>query len=313
MAKIVGVHGIANTFCSSAKLTTDWFEALQGGLQEAKGPELATGDMTVIAYGPLFRRDAEGRERTPTRGRMPPPQELELTADWERNLIEEWWRAAATLSEENRTAGGLDESGEDPGIQGPDFQGRARTPQILQRGLLQLAKARFFRPFGPSVLISELRQVRLFLHNADFKRAILNRFSASITGDTRIVIGHSLGSIVAYEGLCAHPEWQIDTFVTLGSPLGIPSVVFDALAPKPEHGIALWPHVANWVNIADKGDLVALVKNLAPQFGPVQDVLVHNGWKSHDVTRYLIAAETGQAVATALERGGRSESGTPIS
>lgn len=173
----------------------------------------------------------------------------------------------------------------------------------MQRGLKQLAKSRFFRPFAPLVLIGELRQVRLFLHSPDFKRAILDRLSACILPDTRILIGHSLGSVVAYEGLCAHPEWQIDTFVTVGSPLGIPNVVFDALAPKPQPAQGMWPHVAHWVNIADKGDLVALVKQLAPLFGPVEDVLVHNGWKSHDVTRYLVSAETGRAVAQALRKG----------
>jgi hypothetical protein len=96
--------------------------------------------------------------------------------------------------------------------------------------------------------------------------------------------------------------------VTLGSPLGIPNVVFDSLAPRRQGATSLWPHVAHWVNIADKGDLVALVKTLAPLFGSVQDVLVHNGWKSHDVLRYLVAAETGRAVGRALARGSRGES-----
>jgi hypothetical protein len=302
MAKIVGIHGIANTFYSSAKLTDDWVKALQGGLQEAGSPELNPGDLTVTAYGALFRLDAEGNERVPTRGGRGLRQEFKPEEKWEYRLIEDWWQAAAGLSAENR-GNSPDESGEDPGIQGPDFEGRARTPQVAQRALLQLAKSRFFRPFAPSVLIAELRQVRLFLHSPDFKRAILGRLAASITPETRILIGHSLGSVVAYEGLCAHPEWQIDTLVTLGSPLGIPNVVFDALAPKTHDGKGMWPHVASWVNVADKGDLVALVKSLAPLFGPVEDVLVHNGWKSHDVTRYLVAAETGRAVAAALNRG----------
>ena len=309
MGRIVGVHGIANTFYGSARLTDEWFKALHGGLEEARAPALQVEDLAVVAYGALFRRDPDGNERRPTHRGLRGPQAFEATEDWERDLIDGWWRAASALSAENRKTGGGDESGEDPGIQGPDFEGRARAPQILQRGLLQLAKSRFFRPFGPSVLISELRQVRHSLHDPDFKQAILERFASKITAETRVIIGHSLGSVVAYEALCAHPEWQIDTFVTLGSPLGIPNVVFDALVPKPERGIGMWPHVARWVNIADKGDLVALVKTLAPLFRreqwEVQDVLVHNGWKSHDVTRYLAAVETGQAVASALKQGGR--------
>lgn len=91
-----------------------------------------------------------------------------------------------------------------------------------------------------------------------------------------------------------------DVLVTLGSPLGIPNLIFDALTPKPENGVGAWPNVKQWFNIADKGDIVALEKNLAPLFGSVIDELVHNGWTSHLVTNYLTARETGQAIATGL-------------
>lgn len=56
-----------------------------------------------------------------------------------------------------------------------------------------------------------------------------------------------------------------------------------------------------WTNIADRGDVVALAKDLAPVFGHrVTDVLVHNGARAHDVRPYLTARETGQAIASAL-------------
>src|SRR5207249_10502663 len=75
-----------------------------------------------------------------------------------------------------------------------------------------------------------------------FPYTTLFRSEERISPATRVVIGHSLGSIVAYEALCKHPEWQIDTFVTLGSPLGIQRLVFDALVPRPEGGHGAWPH-----------------------------------------------------------------------
>ncbi|WP_405991747.1 hypothetical protein [Streptomyces sp. NBC_00986] len=61
-----------------------------------------------------------------------------------------------------------------------------------------------------------------------------------------------------------------------------------------------------WTNIADRGDAVALVKELAPAFGKrVDDVPVHNGAKAHDVRPYLTALETGEAIGKALAgRGG---------
>jgi len=55
------------------------------------------------------------------------------------------------------------------------------------------------------------------------------------------------------------------------------------------------------VNVADRGDIVALEKSLAPQFGAVEDELVYNGWQSHDATRYLNTRQVGEAVASALK------------
>jgi hypothetical protein len=114
-----------------------------------------------------------------------------------------------------------------------------------------------------------------------------------------------LGSVVAYEALCAHPEWNVQTLVTLGSPLGIPNLIFDKLTPPPENGKGAWPNIKQWFNIADSGDIVALQKSLAPYFGDgddrkIVDRLVYNGWESHSVERYLTARETGAAVATGL-------------
>lgn len=305
MAKIVGIHGIANTFRTAAQLTSDWGAALQGALEEAgRRHWLAERDLVVVAYGALFRLGADGKERIPSRGGASRAAKFEPIEDWECDLVEAWWRAASALSADNRRDGGTDPLGEDAGIQPPEFEGRARTPQFLQRGLVQLAKSRFFRPLAPALLVSELRQLRLFLHDKNFKEAILRRVAEQVGPDTRVVIGHSLGSVVAYEALCAHPDWRVHTFLSLGSPLGIPNVVFDALATELQDGRRAWPNVAQWVNIADKGDLVALVKELAPLFGPVQDTLVHNGWRSHDVNRYLCAREAGLAVASALEATG---------
>jgi hypothetical protein len=92
----------------------------------------------------------------------------------------------------------------------------------------------------------------------------------------------------------------VHTLVTVGSPLGIPSVVFDALTPKPAGGKGARPAVTRWVNVADDGDIVAMVKKLAPLFGGVEDVPVYNGWKSHASVNYLTTRAVGAAVSAAL-------------
>ena len=291
MPKILGVHGIANTYLTAPQLRSAWFDAVQGGIEEAGYPGIAPEDLTVVAYGSLFRPDG-------TRGTR---DRVDIEADWEKGLLESWWRAAAQLSSESRALRGKDDSAEDPGIESPEFSGRARTPAFVQSALRQLSKSRYFRAIGPSILISELRQVRLFLSDAAFKEAILKRFAAKMTPEIRVVIGHSLGSVVAYEALCTDHPWRVDTLVTVGSPLGIRNVVFDLLTPKPVNDRGERPKARRWVNISDRGDLVALEKELAPLFDGVEDIPVHNGWRSHDVLHYLTAAETGKAVALGLK------------
>jgi pimeloyl-ACP methyl ester carboxylesterase len=130
------------------------------------------------------------------------------------------------------------------------------------------------------------------------RMAVQDRVSGVITNDTRIVVAHSLGSVVAYEALCAHPEWNVDTLITLGSPLGIRKLVFDILQPAPSNARGTRPKVRQWINIADEGDIVALEKKLDPLFGGVDDRSVYNGWKSHDVKRYLTAKVTAEAIAS---------------
>lgn len=74
----------------------------------------------------------------------------------------------------------------------------------------------------------------------------------------RVLLAHSLGSVVAYETLFAHPDLSVEVLVTLGSPLGIPGVVFDRLEPRPDGRGARPANVRTWINISDRADPVAI-------------------------------------------------------
>ncbi|MFI7321313.1 hypothetical protein [Streptomyces venezuelae] len=177
-----------------------------------------------------------------------------------------------------------------------------RTPYLVQRALNALSHSAFFAGVSERLLIWSARQVRLYFTDAEVRAAVQRRFERCVTPRTEVVVAHSLGTVVAYEGLCAHPQWQDVTFVTLGSPLGIRNLAFDRLVPAPVDGRGHWPEpVKSWTNIADRGDVVPMVKSLAARFGErIVDVAVHNGAKAHDVTGYLTARETGRAVIEAL-------------
>jgi len=98
---------------------------------------------------------------------------------------------------------------------------------------------------------SNLKQVRTYVTELDVRQKAIGRVANVVTHKTRVLVGHSLGTVVAYEALCAHPEWPVTTLVTLGSPLGIRKLIFDRLQPPPERdgmsgrvggpGRAEWP------------------------------------------------------------------------
>lgn len=93
------------------------------------------------------------------------------------------------------------------------------------------------------------------------------RADAVIRNDTRVIIAHSLGTLIMYAGLCNHPNWRVHTFVTLGSPLALP-MIFENLEPPPEEGRGKWPgSVQRWVNIRAVGDKAAEI-SLKDKFGP---------------------------------------------
>jgi hypothetical protein len=292
--KVVAIHGIGHRFEGSETIREAWLPALNSGLQEAGYALLDSPDFLPIFFGSIFR---------------PPGKrgfDVTLSADeerWAQELLVEFNREAARLSEQNR--GDSDPTGEDPRIQAPDADSlsRSRAPNSMQAILRQLSKSRFFKALAPErLLLADLAEVRRFLHEAAIKAAVLERCEKDIKPGARVVIGHSLGSVVAYEALCRHPEWRVDTFISLGSPLGIRHLVFDALTPAPHNGRGIRPEIRRWVNIADAGDIVALEKDLAKYFDGIEDVRVYNGWASHDARRYLTARETGNIVGEALAR-----------
>lgn len=114
-----------------------------------------------------------------------------------------------------------------------------------------------------------------------------------------VVIAHSLGTVVTYEALHAHPELHVDLLLTLGSPLALPRAVFDRLSPRPSGpSVPLGARpagVARWVNIADPGDPVAIPPRLARAFNGIALDLtdsIHETYGFHHAKYYLSCAAT---------------------
>ncbi|MFB0616622.1 serine peptidase [Streptomyces sp. AGS-58] len=117
-------------------------------------------------------------------------------------------------------------------------------------------------------------EVRRYFHVPQIRAAARSTVAESIRRTRpHVVLAHSLGSVIAYEALHAHPELTVDCFVTLGSPLGLPGGIFDHLAPAPIADQGARPAgVRYWVNLADTGDLVAIPRRLGDRFPVDQHV-----------------------------------------
>ena len=280
MARIVAVHGIGQQRKGAHTLHKDWHPALNDGLARAGHPPVDAGDFTCAFYGDLFR----------PAGSMavgdPPYDATDVNDPWEQALLAAWWGEASAA---------------EAALAPVDARSMAATPRLVQGALDALSRSSFFAGIAERLLVFDLKQVGLYLHDETVRRRARERVEQVVSDDTRVVVAHSLGSVVAYEVLCRHPEWRVAAFVTLGSPLGIRNLIFDRLEPPPAAGIGRAPACARaWTNVADDGDVVALVKALAGCFDRVTDQRVSNGATAHDVAPYLTARQTGAAVAAGL-------------
>lgn len=121
----------------------------------------------------------------------------------------------------------------------------------------------------------------------------------------RVVIAHSLGSVVTYEALAANPLLTVELLITVGSPLAMPDIVFDNLDPAPMGGRARKPRgVSRWINISDPSDLVALPRHLANRFDGVDDdqEVSAGVFFTHKADRYLQTRAVRQAVRRQLNQ-----------
>jgi hypothetical protein len=284
------VHGIGHQLGGPATCLATATPALRDGVSLAGGPAIDPDDVTCGFYGDLFRKPG-------SRGNdIYPFDAYDVEPGLETDLLMALWQEAARL---------------DDGILGPDavvrgvggyVASRPLTVGIVQRGLEAISRSAFTEGISEHLLVFALKQVRQYFEDEDLRSAIASRVASAIDDETRVVVGHSLGSVVAYEVLCARRGAPGATFVTLGSPLGLRNVVFDRLRPAPRDGLGVWPRGArHWTNVADAGDIVALVRDLSTCFGSrVTDRTVRNGARMHDATAYLTAVETGAAIAAGL-------------
>ena len=127
-----------------------------------------------------------------------------------------------------------------------------------------------FGGVGQATLETLTRDVFLYSTRAGVRDAVDQIVSAALTTEPTVVVGHSLGTLVAYSVLMRDTRHlQIPAFITVGSPLGIRCVrdVF-----RPLH----YPPVGLWFNAFDPRDVVSLYP-LDDQNFPVRPAVENYG------------------------------------
>ncbi|NKX88341.1 hypothetical protein [Nocardia coubleae] len=305
MSEIVLVHGIAQEQYSADLLESRWMPALAGAVRLAGYPELADEMWRQQRPGSIEARMAFYGNAFLEAGAQGGPASVELDTnelDLAERLAEAWLRAAA-----ERAADPADRAEADRQLAiladttaQPQGAGAALRPAINA-----LTRLNWFAPGGYSLasrfVVRALGQVTRYFTDPQVREFAQQRVLEHIGPETRLVIAHSLGSVVTYEAL--HRTTQPVALITAGSPLGLHSIIYPRLRPSPP-GVP--PTVTSWDNLADRDDIIATTLDLAPLFrtsdrGVAPGVtLVDNGAEPHSALNYLAKGQIGKLAAAAL-------------
>jgi hypothetical protein len=311
MATVVLVHGIAQEQEAAETLEAEWLPALAGGVRAAGYPDIAdclwldrSIDVRMAFYGNRYLiPDQQGGD----------PGELNAAdTGLAEGLACEWLdRAAERASRANEKDAAARERAY---VRYEIGQEEAGLGAVTRSAINGLARLRWFAPqglaFAARFVKRSLAQVVRYFSDEEIRNAAQQAVRDLIGPETKIIIGHSLGSVVAYEVVCGL-EQSLPLLLTLGSPLGLDTLIYSQLRPQPP----VYPgHVARWVNVADRDDYIATEPDLTPMFStgmPPQARFeggwtVDNGAEPHRARFYLTKAEVGMPVAETLSGGGRA-------
>ncbi|MEV5832520.1 hypothetical protein [Nocardia sp. NPDC052112] len=305
MATIVLVHGIAQEQYGPDLLEAQWLPALASGVRSAghgvladqlwRGQRPGVLEVRMAFYGNVFLDPGAQGGGGPVGA-----EDAELT----ERIAEAWLATAAEQAAEQRdrleAQRYLDNSV--LGTDGAQGLGRKARPAANA-----LTKLKWFAPFGFGMagkfVNRSLDQVSRYLAEEAVRAHAQQQVLDLIGPETRLVIGHSLGSVVAYEAL--HRTERPVALVTLGSPLALQSIIYPLLRPQPPTVPAA---LTRWENLADRDDIVAAHLDLARYFPPApgREVVptshpeLDNGSSPHDVANYLTKKSVGRIIAESL-------------
>jgi hypothetical protein len=199
-------------------------------------------------------------------------------------LLRGWWTAANRIGQLDVPAEQRRTSGE------PAQLSRALGTSAYFRGSAELPGA-------------EARALSRYLTDLKLRHEVRDRTQSALLPDTKVVVGHGLGALIAYEALCALSDAVSVTFISLGATLCGPDQVFERLEPTPRNEQGYWPAaVRRWFNVVAHSDPTAMIApQLTARFGPgIEDEVIEIKSTCGDIHPYLLDRATGRALAAGL-------------
>jgi hypothetical protein len=287
--RLLLVHGIAQGGKNASDLQDTWTETLQNGYKAAGIPYPSSLAVDFPYYG-------DALDARVARSKLPMPKEITPKGDAASSPYEEFLRSS--LREIQANAGISDdevatEAGPIPA-----------TEKGIQNWRLTQAIARLidkrFTDFASHTIDNFLRDVYLYISDRNTTREINAIVTAKLTDEPTVVVGHSLGTVVAYKVLLEQgARVKLRRYITVGSPLGIRTI-------SSQLGVLKYPPAdLEWYNAYDERDIVALNPLKDPWFKTDPAITNYNRIRNvtdnrHGIIGYLNDATVARCVAEAL-------------
>lgn len=290
--KIIFIHGMNQQNYNAAALKQHWIDIFNQGLHYAQIPMSATDfDIEMAYYADLLLSYQSTKLVSPARSATlsahapqvsPDPAELYLYAPMQWLLNDQTDSKAQTaiplLPQFLKQAH-------------PDFPTRLSAYAALLKDHLfkDLASLLDHFPNIHAHLIHEfLLETYLYLSDNEFMQAVHQRIQACFDpNQTHLIVAHSLGSVIAYNFLHQYPQYHVDGFISLGSPLA-----FRVIQEKIYQPISAPNNLkGDWINFFSTEDFLTAFPLTNPPFDfspPILNQAIQTfSHQPHQITGYL--------------------------
>jgi len=287
--KLLLVHGIAQGGKNASDLQKTWIETLQKGYQAAGIDYPRSLTVEFPYYG-------DALDARVANSNLPMPKEISPKGDDGFSPYEKF--VSDSLQEMQKSAGIPDaevatEAGPVPAAE------KGIQNWRLTQAIARLIDRRF-TPAASYTIENFLREVYVYLSDRNTTRAINAIVADKLTDEPTVVVGHSLGSVVAYRVLLEQSnKVKLRRYITVGSPLGIKAISSQLGVLKYPPGELLW------YNAFDQRDIVALNPLQDPYFKTNPAITNYNQVRNqtdnrHGIVGYLNDSTVARNIAEAL-------------